>query len=194
MTDSGRTGNGTNEKLLKSQQTTHPRCGGSPLTPLLNLSQNLTKTRRYEVIFTPEMLCGICFDPKTDPDRPWLITEYHQFILRDAKTGRQLLVQEIFPGLRTDFASIPWFLGWLFPKNGWHTRACAFHDGGYIEQNAPRVLFDLGLRVIMNEDRPKDTVVKNIFTWVQANLIWLGVRLFGWWAWKTNQKERWEGY
>jgi len=123
---------------------------------------------RTAVFNPPVMQFG--FDPKGDPKRPWVIQGEHTFC-------DGMIFLSIDDGFRTDLASVPWFLGFLFPNNGSHQRAAVHHDAAYEKQHCSRFSADAAFRAIMASD--------GVPKW-RRRLMYMGVRVFGRWAWKSH--------
>ena len=84
-------------------------------------------------------------------------------------------------GFLTDFASVPRFFWWLYPKWGKYGNAAVIHDYLYWEQSYPRKKSDSIFLEAMG-------VLKvNKFT---ARILYLAVYLCGFAAWKGNQRRK----
>ncbi len=134
-----------------------------------------------QAIFSPEQLENLSFSSQRNAKQPWRVHTDHLFTLINDRTGKIVLQIEITAPLDTDLATIPWWLGWAMPRNGWHIRGCVFHDEAYKRQELSRSLADFALKVIHNYDRPK-----NGFSFIQMWLLWAALRLTGWWCWNKN--------
>ena len=84
-------------------------------------------------------------------------------------------------GFDTDFASVPRLLWPLLPPQGRHSKAAVVHDWLYRHRVASRGISD---RIFY--DAMIDSGVKR---W-RAYLMWLGLRVGGWVAWKRNGRNR----
>ncbi len=84
-------------------------------------------------------------------------------------------------GFKTDLASIPWFAQPLFHflRVGRYDRAAVVHDFLYATQRHRRSICDRVLLEAMLADGVSPLV---------AYQIWLGVRLGGWVAWRSDHK------
>lgn len=83
-------------------------------------------------------------------------------------------------GLKTDLASTPRAIWWLYPPFGLYTGAAIVHDYLYAKQPFPRASCD----VIFLEAMKADGV-----SWITSEIIYHAVRLFGWAAWNAHKKE-----
>ena len=125
-----------------------------------------------------------CFDPpdglylkvdaRTSAVSPYETTRIHKYI--DPDFGFTVVIPK---GFRTDLASIPWVLKWLFGEAGIHQRGCMFHDAAYRQQLGAQWQSDALMRAI----HMKDGVPK-----YKRLLMFFGVRLFGKKAWKRASK------
>ena len=131
--------------------------------------------------FIPETL-NFSFNSKRNPEKPWRIETDQVFKLVNMRNGVTVVSQKIVAPFDTDLASIPWWLGWAMPANGWHIRGCVFHDDSYKWQDITRRMADHRLFLMMNVDRPKNKWYTNIQTW----FVWFILRLTGWYAWWCN--------
>lgn len=85
-------------------------------------------------------------------------------------------------GFPSDLASVPWFLGWLLPKfSEVRARAAYPHDFFYRLQ-----LPDVD-RMAADRMFFRDLILRNAYVW-RAVLMYLGLRWFGWIAWRKNRK------
>lgn len=117
----------------------------------------------------------LVFDPERDRGRPWRTARPH--IMRTP-----VINVRVDRDFQTDLASVPRWLGWLFPPTGLHQRAALFHDGMYALQLVDRRTADaIFASVLRNDGVPR---------WRRAAL-YLAVRLFGWRAWckKTGSEQ-----
>ncbi|MRW88890.1 DUF1353 domain-containing protein [Duganella sp. FT80W] len=94
-------------------------------------------------------------------------------------TGGETIV--VPRGFYTDYASVPFPFKMLLPSQGRYSRAAIVHDYLYWTQACTRKQADAILLRGMRESGV-DALV--------ADAVYGGVRLGGWWAWKTNRKER----
>lgn len=87
---------------------------------------------------------------------------------------------EVYPGLRTDGASVPRFLWWWTdPFYGSHAPAAVIHDGLYSAQLTTRAEADRIFYEAMRESGVR---------WTQATAMYLGVRLGGWLPWRNHRR------
>ena len=91
--------------------------------------------------------------------------------------GEQLFV--VPRGFVCDLASVPRLLWWWAAPDGPYRAAVVVHDLLYRTQPCTRKQADKTMLQIMRHVSVRRT---------QARLIWIGVRLFGWWAWRQNGK------
>lgn len=82
---------------------------------------------------------------------------------------------------KTDFASIPRLLWWLFPPVGPYLRAALIHDELYRENHGSRAVADAVFLEVMGIDK---------VPFYQRWPLYLGVRLGGWWFWNRNKRRR----
>lgn len=124
---------------------------------------------RDDVHFTPENM-RLDFIPAGDERSPWVTVGEHRF-------QNTVFTVTVPDGFRSDLASVPAWLLWLFPPNGKHQRAALFHDAAYRLQYCDREVADAIFRAIMRRDR--------VTAW-RRQAIYLAVRLFGGLAWERN--------
>ena len=84
-------------------------------------------------------------------------------------------------GFVTDFASVPWGLWNIFPKWGRYSKAAVVHDYLYRSKTVTRKEADLIFKEAM--------MVLGVPQW-QVNLMYWGVRLFGWIGYKNNNQKK----
>lgn len=84
-------------------------------------------------------------------------------------------------GFITDFASVPRPLWALFPRQGYHTNAAVVHDWLYWTQRRPRSEAD---HVFLEAMDILGTL------WSTRHLMFWAVRIFGWLAWWSNQRDQ----
>lgn len=82
-------------------------------------------------------------------------------------------------GFVTDFASIPWLVQWLIPKEGRYNRAAVVHDWLYTTGEYPRDMADY----VLSEAMAAASVDPD-----RAEVIYAGVRVGGWYAWRKHRK------
>jgi hypothetical protein len=99
----------------------------------------------------------------------------------DRDAASTIAVPERF---ETDFASIPFPLDALLPKWSNYGPAAVVHDWLYWDQPLSRGQAD----GVFNE-----AMVTLKVSWLKRNVLWLGVRLFGWWPWAENARLRRSG-
>lgn len=120
------------------------------------------------------------------------MTKYRLLSLRPLQNGKWwVLLEDVGPehgvdgtaplGFTTDFASIPRPLWPLLPPYGRYAAAAIVHDRDY----------HLGLISRAEADRRFLAGMARLrVLWGVRNAMYLAVRLFGWWAWKSNEVER----
>ena len=82
-------------------------------------------------------------------------------------------------GFKTDLASTPRLIWWLYPPFGKYIEAAIVHDHLYATQRLPRWLCDRALRQGMLAcGCGKVTIC----------IFWAGVRMAGWLSWLNDQK------
>ncbi len=132
--------------------------------------------------------------PRND-GRTWRIIhsteDEEQFAYEIGQEGSGLMIRP--PALfETDFASVPRLLWWLFPRWGRYGNAAVIHDylyrGGFFfvvtNEEAEPSYPD---RAYADELFLQGMVVLKVRKW-QRQLIYWGVRLGGWYAWKQAHK------
>jgi hypothetical protein len=92
---------------------------------------------------------------------------------------------DVAVGFQTDFASIPRLFWSIFPKWGKYGNAAVIHDWLYWTQERPRKLADDILIEAMG--------VLGVGA-ITRYMIYLSVRVFGWFAWVRNQADRSAGF
>lgn len=127
------------------------------------------RVARY--FFDPIDGLHVRIDSQKYPDAPIITLCPHVFSNNDVVT---LNVPEEF---RSDLASVPRLLHFLFDPLGRHQRAALFHDWLYSTQPVSRQLADALFRAIMELD--------NVSSW-RRWLMYFGVRLFGGYAWRKR--------
>jgi hypothetical protein len=104
-------------------------------------------------------------------DRPWSTVGSHAY--------RDGFVSVTVPdGFRTDLASIPTALAWLYCPNGRHQVGALFHDYLYATKIMSRFQSDAIFRVIMADS--------GVIGWRRIS-IYYAVRAFGWIAWRSRR-------
>lgn len=84
-------------------------------------------------------------------------------------------------GFDFDFASIPWFIEWLLPKNGVkYDRSSCLHDGLFASNLLPFEECNSIFKEASLEDRVNPTI---------ANIMYWAVSLFGQSAYKSSEEE-----
>lgn len=83
-------------------------------------------------------------------------------------------------GFVTDFASIPRPLKWLFPDSINYGRAALVHDQLYADGHVGKVIADALLKGLIEDLKEGGPVV--------AELVFLGVHLFGFVAWRQHRQ------
>lgn len=92
--------------------------------------------------------------------------------------GAPMMAIVVPRGFRTDFASFPRVLWWLFEREGPWARAALFHDYCYRRQHVGKFAADSLFRVMLEAD--------GVGPWTQW-LFWQALRLFGKRAWMRNR-------
>lgn len=82
-------------------------------------------------------------------------------------------------GFKTDLASTPRLLWPIIPPFGRHTKAAVVHDYLYATAKVPRKRAD---RILY------EAVLDADGSWCLAAVMYLGVRIGGWVAWKNHRK------
>lgn len=100
-------------------------------------------------------------------DRPWEVIGDHLF-----STGHVTVT--VPHGFRTDLASIPNALAFLYDPAGRHQQAAVFHDYLYATRKVRRFEADAIFRVAM--------IDSGVAKW-RALTMYYAVRMFGWLAW-----------
>lgn len=131
--------------------------------------------------------------PRND-GRTWVIIhsteDEEQFAYEVGSEGSGIMARP--PALfETDFASVPRLLWWLFPRWGRYGNAAVIHDylyrGGHffsvLNEEAEPSYPD---RIYADTIFLEGMVVLGVRKW-QRLLIYWGVRLGGWYAWKQNR-------
>lgn len=93
--------------------------------------------------------------------------------------GKKSTIIEVFieKGFVTDFATIPFPLSLIFPKEGKYALASAVHDKLYESRHLTKILSDSIFYEAMKESGVKPLV---------RNLFFAGVVLFGWMKWNRK--------
>jgi hypothetical protein len=115
----------------------------SPSKPLFTPSQITVKEAGPDAPFMWDLKHGLLYDPPQKP--PVLVT---------------------LP-FRTDFASVPWFFTWLFPRYGLYTKAAVVHDW-LCRTTKDKFASDRTLRLAMKDLR---------VPWLTRTLMWGAVSL-----------------
>lgn len=111
---------------------------------------------------------------------PMTMLEGRQRRLDDTLVWRDGEHSVIVPeGFVCDLASIPRLLWWWAAPDGDYRAAVAVHDYHYGPQRrVSRAVADRDMRRIMLHVKSRRT---------RAWAMWVGLRLFGWYAWRENQ-------
>ena len=99
-----------------------------------------------------------------------------------AKSGETVCVPQNFV---TDFASIPRPFWALMPRWEGYGPAAVVHDYLYWNQPGSRREADEFMLEAMED--------QNV-GWLKSRIVYAGVRTFGWFAWRSNAKEKGEGF
>ena len=127
---------------------------------------------------------GKAFFPRKPAIRPLEGADYvlaQRFYFPVTVCGWKVTVL-VMPGFRTDGASIPRLLWFIFgsPYDPDIIAAAIGHDAMYRGRIVPRAVADRAFRIMMKAN--------GIRAWKRRR-IWLGVRLFGWIAWLRHTPE-----
>ena len=108
----------------------------------------------------------------------WVIRDEFSYDVGELGSGDTIYVPLNFV---TDFASVPRVLWWLFPKWGIYGNAAVIHDWLYWDQYKKRKTSDDIFLEAME--------VLGVPKW-KRYLLYQSVRIFGWFAWNSNKKDR----
>jgi len=108
-----------------------------------------------------------------DPD-DWIVAFPFTYITND----NELI--EVEAGLKTDLASTPRSIWWLYPPFGLYTGAAIVHDQLYTEQTLERSKCDAILLEAMETEG---------VSWITRHLIYRMVGMSGWYAYAQHGKE-----
>lgn len=114
--------------------------------------------------------------------RTWIIERDFGYVTRAGGGVDRIEVPLEF---LTDFASVPRLFWFVFPQWGKYGNAAVVHDYLYWSQLRPRVEADRIFHEAMS--------VLEVPGWQRFILYW-SVRLFGWSAWRSNQRKKQRGY
>lgn len=99
-----------------------------------------------------------------------------------AHEGWDGIVRIIPKGFESDLASLPWWLGWMFPRySEIRARSAVPHDLFY------RLQLDDVSRQAADRMFFRDLMIQNAYVH-RAILMYYGLRMFGWYAWWKNGK------
>lgn len=155
------------------------------------------KQRLTNYRFVPRNGIAIFMRSGCDDLASMVTLQYHLFI-----AGEGSIRSEVPEGFETDLDSIPWYVSWLFvllDPGGRRKRGCLHHDVQYQLQRLDRGMCDAILRTILLEDFKGYSAQVSVFgrrlrvpcyviAWLLVQTIYVGVRLFGWLAWRENRK------
>lgn len=113
--------------------------------------------------------------PSRSRERDWILLRSLTYKVGDLNSNHTITVPK---GFVTDLASVPRFLWWFIPPFGTHASASVLHDylyrsGNYTDRKEADAIFHEAMIV---SDTPR----------VRARLMWLAVRVFGWFAWRSR--------
>jgi hypothetical protein len=123
--------------------------------------------------FTDELLVSPLPDGRT-----WVIRRDFGYDIGEEGSGDTI---DVPIGFKTDFASVPRILWSLIPRWGKYGNAAVVHDFLYWDQKLTRKKCDelfLEAMCVLNVSLP------------QRKLIYYAVRLFGWYAWSRNRRNK----
>ena len=106
--------------------------------------------------------------------RKWKLFRSFAYHIGSKYSGNKITVPA---GFITDFASVPWILWTFLPSWGKYGKAAVVHDYLYQTHNQTRFMADAIFYEAM--------VVGGTAKW-KAKMMYYGVRLFGWLAWKQR--------
>ena len=97
-------------------------------------------------------------------------------------------VVRVPPDFVTDFASSPWFAWWAIPSWGKYGKAAIIHDFLYQHKYMNREVSEIVSQIPVTRKRADDIfkeamIVLGVKKW-RIFLMYWGVRLFGWLAWR----------
>jgi hypothetical protein len=110
--------------------------------------------------------------------RRWRITQAFHY------TTDAGMIIEVPEGEVTDFASIPRFLWPVLPPTGTYTRAAVIHDHLYADHRKQVAHYSRAFADAILLEALADCGCSRLVT----NVIWIGVRLGGWWAWSKKSR------
>ena len=127
-----------------------------------------------------------------EPEPKWEI-RHDRFILDNEVLYRSALGDFRIPaGQTTDFASLPWWSGFVFPKiSEPRAKGALIHDQLY--QKAPTVVYKDG-RELQVTRKHADHVFHRVMheeghpSPIRTFLMWTALRWFGWIAWNKHRK------
>jgi hypothetical protein len=131
-------------------------------------------SREAMILFHPKDGLHVRIDPHGSPDFPVVTLcehSYHYGVVT-------LRVPENF---RSDLASVPWYLRFLFDALGLHQRAALFHDWLYSAHETTRATADAVFRDILEFD--------GLSKW-RVRAMYFGVRLFGKRYWRKKNETK----
>lgn len=108
--------------------------------------------------------------------------EDEQYELAQSLTVMDILIPK---GFVTDLMSVPGIVRWFVPKWGWSTMASILHDFGY-RRNTPKMP-----RKFWDHKLMETLLMARAPAW-RAVIIYLAVRLFGWYTWNKIRNEKGE--
>lgn len=118
---------------------------------------------------------ALIVSPLPDGKR-WVLISDFSYDADHEGSGRTISVNK---GFITDFASVPRVLWWVFPKWGKYGNAAVIHDWLYWQQMMTRrTSDDIFLEAMGVLNTPK----------VKRWALYRAVRVFGWIAWRKNEK------
>ncbi len=100
-------------------------------------------------------------------------------------------LRKIPAGFIFDGVSRPWFLEWYLPMNSINNIAFGRHDEGYCHQQPFNIKYpetQSELRKQADKQLFLDICRNKNNSILKGLLVYLNIRLFGWWAWRQNKK------
>lgn len=112
-----------------------------------------------------------------DDGRRWKLVEPFVYEIGKLGSGNKI---EVPAGFITDFASVPRGLWNIFPPWGVYGKAAILHDWLYQEQKRTRAESD---KIFLEAMKALGV------SFLKRRLIYRGVRLGGWLAWRSHKKQ-----
>ena len=128
---------------------------------------------------------------KKRPDNLWELTEDLEYRVGSEDSKEIIIVRK---GMSTDFASIPWGLRNLLPKDSYYTNGSVLHDALYRYRGMlPAGWFSGPEKIYSQKDC--DSIFLEAMQvlgvpWWKRNIMYLALRAFGWISFKKNSPGR----